>query len=890
MTLSLHDRLGPYEVLGSLGAGGMGEVYRARDTRLGREVAIKVLPGEFFTDSERLKRFEREASSASALNHPNIITVHQIEQFGSTPLIVMELVLGKTLRQLLLAGRLPTKKSLSIAAQVADGLACAHEAGIVHRDLKPENLMVTKDGRVKIVDFGLAKIAPVESVRPSHRDEPTMTMGTMPGIVLGTVGYMSPEQASGQQTDYRSDQFSFGSILYEMMTGRHAFHRKTGAETLAAIIREEPEPIELVNPSAPAALRWIVERCLSKDPEDRYVSTRDLARDLAVGWQHASEITGTSGSVPKVGPPEAAKRPFVWPAAAVALGALMVVLVLILSQFQRTTTAENPTRFWITPPESGVFHSLGYDAGPMTLSPDGRRIAFVASDPKGKSSIWVRPLDALIAAEIAGTEGASFPFWSWDSRFLGFFADGKLKKIEVAVGTAETLCEVQDARGGTWNREGVILFSPARNRLIYRVSSSGGSPIPVTQLNTTSEIGHRFPFFLPDGRHFLYSARDENGANEILVASLDSKERKSLVHASSNAVYSPPGYLLFVQDGNLVAQPFDAKRLKTTGEPLLVAKEVRYFSLVGKGVFSVSENGVLAYQSGPAAVGSQLLWFDRAGKQIGSTGVPANYGDPRISPDGKKIAMTVADPQTGNPDIWIYDLPRDVTTRFTFGAAWDIIPIWSPDGSRVLFSSNRGGLFDLYVKAFSKTAEDEMFLTSKQHKWPDDWSGDGRFIAFDISSAGGMKAIWILPLFGDRKPFAFERSEFSEFGAAFSPDGRWLAYVSEESGGREVYLQSFPDRGEKLRISIAGGVDPKWRADGRELFYQALNNQLMAVKLETGGRLTASSPTALFKMNPTSINDIYDVAPDGQSFLVNTVSREDSSPITVVLNWAAGLK
>ena len=549
-------------------------------------------------------------------------------------------------------------------------------------------------------------------------------------------------------------------------------------------------------------------------------------------------------------------------------------------------------RFSVLPPEAWAFHSLGYDAGPVTVSPDGRLLAFVALDTEGRSSLWVRKLDALAAEQLAGTEGASFPFWSSDSRFLAFFSGGKLKKIEASGGTPQTLCAVQDARGGTWSREGIILFSPARNRLIYRVSSSGGPVTPATQLSRSrSGVSHRWPFFLPDGRHFLYWARDANGASEIDIGSLDSPEGKPLVRATSNAVYSPPGYLLFIRDGSLLAQAFDAKKMQITGEPVIVAKEVRYFPLVAKGVFSVSENGVLAYQVGVAAANSQLLWFDRAGKRLGSSGAPGNYGDPRISPDGKRIAMAVADPQTGNPDIWIYDRARSLTTRFTFGAAWNIIPIWSPDASSVLFCSNRAGLFNLYVKASSGMGGERVLLDSNQHKWPDDWSADGRFVAYNISNPKGKKEIWILPLFGDKVPFPFEQSEFSEFDAAFSPDGGWLSYVSEESGGREVYVQSFPARGEKLQISTAGGVTPKWRADGKELFYQALDNQLMAVKLEPGARLKAIAPTALFKMSPSSINKIYDVSADGQSFLVNAVAREEKpSPITVVLNWTAGLK
>jgi eukaryotic-like serine/threonine-protein kinase len=904
MTLSAGTKLGPYEIVSAIGAGGMGEVYKARDARLGREVAIKVLPAELSGDAERRSRFEQEARAASGLNHPNIVTVYDIGTHEATIYIAMELVEGKTLRELLAAGPLPMRKLLSIAAQVAEGLAKAHAAGIVHRDLKPENLMVSTDGFVKILDFGLAKLIPTSSEALSQMP----TMGgpeTHPGSLLGTVGYMSPEQASGQAVDFRSDQFAFGSILYEMATGRRAFRRATTVDTLSAILHEEPEAIGQLNREISPPCRWIVERCLAKDPEDRYASTRDLARELSGVRDHISEVTGSvEGVAPSPLPFRRRNRERVAWIAAVA--ALLFALPAVV-RFERRPA----------PPAASIRSSIVLSETPslraVALSPDGAKLAFVARDSSGKSLLWIRALASPEARPLAGTDDPSFPFWSPDSRYIGFFADGKLKKIEATGGPSQTLCDAPSPRGGSWSRNEVIVFSPVPLGPLYRVSASGGLAVPATKRDLSrGESSHRWPFFLPDGRHFLYLAASYSAGYVlptasstrivserklgIYVRSLDSNEERFLLPATSNVAYAPPGYLLFFREGNLFAQPFDASRLQLSGEPFAVAQDLQYSPQIYDALFSVSENGFLVFQHRSSGPGSRLAWFDRSGKQLGFLGDAGDQANPRISPDGKRVALDITDHKTGNMDIWIYEVSGGLATRMTSDPAIDSGPIWSPDGKRIAFLSNRRDRADIYEEDSSGDRPERAALADERINFPNDWSPDGRFILFTALDAATNFELWALPLGSSRNPTPFIRAKFGITDGQFSPDGRWVAYCSNESGQWEVFVAAFPGPGGNWKVSSAGGSEPRWRRDGKELFYIAPDGELMAVEVQERESLEAGTARPLFathRRQPVSSTDLfsYDVAADGQRFLINSpIAGQTSVPITLVQNWAAGAK
>lgn len=879
MTVSARTRLGPYEMLGLLGVGGMGEVYRARDTRLQREVAVKVLPAELSSDGARLKRFEREARLVSALNHPNIVTIHEVGQSDSTSFIVMELVEGKTLTELLHTA-LPLRKLLSIAAQVADGLAKAHASGIVHRDLKPENVMVTGEGFVKVLDFGLAKLTHPDS--DSGQKEQTLPGGTEPGIVMGTVGYMSPEQAAGQRVDFRSDQFSFGSILYEMVTGKRAFQRATKPETLAAIIREEPEPLTRAAPKTPTNLARIVERCLAKDPEDRYGSTKDMARDLAA-------IRDDFGSQPGFPAPVVAQRKARRLLTTVLLATAALILGVVGTLVSTRSDRPGKIQSSLLPPEKFVFHT-----GNMALSPDGHRIAFVTVNPAGARGLWVRALDSSSAQPLPGTEGACDPFWSPDGRFLGFFAGGKLKKIDASGGAPQTLADAPSGLGGSWNRDGLILFAPTAQDPIHQVSSSGGASSPVTErAGSPVEISHRWPFFLPDGRHFLYLAQSaQKEKSGIYVGSLQSRERKLLVNADSKVAYSLPGFLLYCRERTLLAQPFDPTGLRLSGEAFPVGEKVQYLFNEASAAFSVSLNGVLAYQTGAAVGQSQLVWFDRSGKQLQTVGSPADYTEPRLSRDGQRVAVAISDSQ-GRADLWLVELASGTPTRFTSDPARDFAAVWSPDDSRLVFCSVRKGPADIYQKVSEGTGADGPLLASDAYKIPNDWSPDGRFIAFQrVDPKTKTKLdLWVFSL-SDRKATLFLQTAANERSARFSPDGRWVAYGSDESGEDEVYVQPFPGPGRRWRVSTAGGRHPTWRGDGKELIYLEPPNKLMAVEVRTEAAFAAGLPKLLFepRMKPL-VQRQFDVSSDGNRFLINLVGPEEASaPLTLVQNWTAGLK
>ncbi|MFN2480058.1 MAG: protein kinase, partial [Pyrinomonadaceae bacterium] len=837
MALSPNTRLGRYEIRAQIGAGGMGEVYLARDPKINRDVAIKVLPADFSSDAERLRRFEQEAQAAGALNHPNILSIYDVDTHDGSPYVVSELLEGETLREQLGGAPLPARKALDYALQTARGLAAAHEKGIVHRDLKPENLFVTQDGRVKILDFGIAKLVEPRDGSEARTDLPTRKLNTEPGVVVGTVGYMSPEQVRGQRVDHRSDIFSLGVVLYEMLSGRRAFHGGSAVETLNAILKEDPPELSESNGQINPALERVVGHCLEKSPGQRFQSAWDVAFALEALSGLSSSRTGAA-ALPLTSGWTKNRERVAWAVAGILLLGLLAALPFAIAHLRRAPVEERVLRLSLLPPENA---SMSRIVPAMALSPDGRRLAFIATF-EGRELLWVRSLDSHSAQALPGTEGASGaspPFWSPDGRFIGFFGGGKLKKIEASGGPPQSLCDTAASRGGTWNRDGVIIFGDTSGPL-YRVSASGGEPTPVMPLDQSRlESSHRWPQFLPDGRHFLYFVRSgQIESRGVYVGSLDSKETKRLIPTALNATYAPPGLLLFMREETLMAQKFDAEKLELAGEPFPVAEHVAYNIGLGRGAFSVSENGVLAFRSG-SGDRDRLLWFDRGGKQIGTLGAPGIYFTLWLSPDERQAAVESTDPRMGTPDIWLFDLARGIPSRFTTDPAGDTSPLWSPDGSRVVFSSSREGVRHLYQKIASGGGQEELLFKSSEEKVPDDWSSDGQLILYQTLNPKTKWDLWVLPMSGDRQPAPFLRTEFNEVQAQFSRDGKWVAYTSDVSGAPEVYVQTFPASGGRWRVSTGGGSQPRWRRDGRELFYIAPDRKLMAVSIKPGAAFEA---------------------------------------------------
>jgi eukaryotic-like serine/threonine-protein kinase len=881
MPLSPGARLGPYEILSPLGVGGMGEVYRARDTRLERTVAVKVLPEEFAHEPERLRRFEGEARSASALSDPHIVTVFDVGEANGIHFFASELIEGSDLRHLLESGALPVKKALDLAAQITSGLAAAHEKGIVHRDLKPENILITKSGLAKIADFGLAKL--VESSAAKISQFPTSDgHQTSAGVIMGTVAYMSPEQARGASLDFRSDQFAFGSILYEMLAGRRPFRGDSSTEALAAILRDEPEPLEKAAPNAPAPIWWIAERCLAKEPAERYESTRDLARDLATLRDRiaSASLAGlAAGTLPRR---FGRSGRIAWAAAALAT---LAALILAAVHFRQRPLRRSPARFLVAPPEKATLSSGLGEWHNLAVSPDGSRIAFVAS-LEGKSRIWVRPLDALSAESLAGTEGGDSPFWSPDGASVGFFADEKLKTIAAGGGPAQTICPAAGQKGGAWGRTGTILFTQTFSPKdgLYSVPASGGEPRQITG-DSGDFSGVRWPRFLPDGRRFLFLASSAKEKAKVLVSGeLGSSEIRRVAPIRSRVELSADGDLFYVRDGVLVMQAFDFSTLHLTSDPVPVAEKIPYFSPTGWAPFSVSENGVVAYQAGAAE--SPLRWLDRKGQAVATLGPPGDYSSVRLSPDGRKAVVEKIDPATGLSDLWIADISRDVLTRFTADPGSESSPVWSPDGTEIAFVSHGIAPPTLRRKRLDDSSGGEI-LAKEGFPFPTAWSRDGRFIAY--FTMGPKYAMWLLPLSGDRKPSPFRQTQFNEGGLTFSPDGRWVAFLSDESALPQLYVASSSGSGPKWQVS-SGPIDtklPRWRGDGQELFYVAADRQLTSVPVKTNaGTFEPGSPVPLFRIQSEGLSG-YDVSADGQRVLTSSGRSLGSQPITVMLNWAA---
>ncbi len=887
MTLSAGQKLGPYELGEAIGAGGMGEVYRARDTRLDRTVAIKVLPAHLADSPDLRQRFEREARAISSLNHPHICSLYDVGHQDGVSYLVMEFLEGETLAQRLERGAMPLSDVLKYGVQIADALDKAHRQGVVHRDLKPGNIMLTPQGGAKLMDFGLAKsaiaAASVSSLTaPAHATSPITTKG----MIVGTFQYMSPEQVEGKEVDARSDLFAFGAVLYEMLTGRRAFQGKSQLSVASAILEKEPEPISVIQPLTPPALDRTIRKCLAKDPEDRWQTARDLQLELK--WIAESGSQAGAPAVVLAGRKQ--RELLAWIAAA----AFAVLAIAFTVGFVMRAPQPPPVlRATILPPDKTSFVAA-------VVSPDGTRLAFTARGSDGALKLWVRSLDALSAQPLAGTEGAYLPFWSPDGRSLGFFTqDRQLKKLEASGGPPITLCDIPAvARGGTWNLDGVILFATVGRYGIQRVSSAGGAATPATKLGEArKDANHRWPVFLPDGRHFLYNVRatvrNEAMGEDLYVGSLDGKVNKKLLPVSFSVQYSA-GHILFVRESTLMAQPFDSKRLELTGDAFPIAEQILTFAGFGLSAISASEDGVLAYRTGAGPIGSKLVWFDRQGKELGVLGDQAIYISPKISSNGQKVAVDISDPKVGPPDVWVYDVVRKLRTRLTFDPQVDVAPEWSPDSTRVVFLSTRKGVNDLYMKDASGAGNDELLFESGENKTPTSWSADGKFILFTSIGSKTRADIWVLPMTGERKPYLFLQTDYAESEAVFSPDGRWVAYRSNESGRDEIYVKPFPGPAGRWQVSTGGGTFPKWRRDGKELFYMGDDDKIMAAEIRMkGAALEVGAVRVLFQTRAArqGPGGVFDATGDGQRFLVNTLAVEQfASPITLVVNWPAGVK
>jgi len=921
VALSSGTRLGAYEIIVAIGSGGMGEVYRATDPRLGRDVAIKVLPASLSNDPDRLRRFEQEARAAAALNHPNVLAVYDVGTHEASPYIVSELLTGATVRDRLNAGPLPVHKAIDTAVQVTRGLAAAHEKGIVHRDLKPENVFVTESGLVKILDFGLAKLTrpdPALSAESVVTREPD----TRPGIVMGTVGYMSPEQVRGLQADHRTDIFAFGALLYELLAGRRAFDGNTNADVMTAILKEDAPDLRAAQRQIPPALVRIVDRCLEKSPAARFQSAGDLGFAL-------EGLTGHTGAVDAVpGPAPHSRARLAWTVAGVLAVALAGALAWgAVASFKRPPV-ETATAFSLNMPAGWTLMLTDgvTSSAPLAVSPDERQIAFVAQSGDGKSAIWLRTRDILAPRMLPGTEGASSPFWSPDGRHLAFFIGPQLKRVDISTGLSTVICEVTyPAIGGTWNAAGTILFAeggPAASRAagLWKVQAAGGPPVSATQRGD-KETNHVNPLFLPDGRHFLFRALTGPVVRgPIYLASVDGKNATRLLDVdSSNVVYSK-GHLLFLRGSTLVAQSFDESRLTLSGEPFAVAESIQAVGAVPSGVFSASPTGLLAYQTGSLSLGSSLVWFDRTGKRLGTMGHAGAYADVQLSPDGTQAAVSSPDALSGRSprpsaesaaatadrtfDIWFFDVASGLPRRLTFDAADDLAALWSPNGKEVVFNSRRRGYLDLYRKAADGSGAETELLVDQTDKTPISWSPDGTALLYLVGAmpargrrggVGGKMAIWVLPMTEGGKPFTFIANLSSAHLARFSPDGRWVAYGFTENRREEVYVVPFPqgDRGGRWQISSEGGFAPRWSLDGKEIYYisPGPDPRLMARAFSSVGiTFRPLGITPLFSFRPGGPRSTYDVTRDGR-FLVNTVDAPDKAspmgPPTIVTDWLA---
>src|SRR5580692_2487301 len=882
MALTSGTKLGPYEIQSPLGAGGMGEVYRAKDTRLDRTVAIKILPTHLSANTEFKQRFVREARTVSSLNHPHICHLYDVGSQDGTDFLVMEFLDGETLAERLRRGVLPFPELLKIGIEVAEALEIAHRAGIVHRDFKPGNIMLTKAG-TKLMDFGLAKptsvgaagsgSAPLLSAARTMSGATPVSPLTAAGSIVGTIQYMSPEQIEGKEADARSDIFAFGAVLYEMAMGQTRVRRQSQISVASAILEKDPEPIRASKPSTPPAFDYLVATCLAKDREDRFQSAHDVRLQLKGILQSPQ----TPAYVTAVQSPRT-----VFPAALLAGAGLLLVAAGILFYFsQRASTPPLSVRAYIPPPPETTFRASGFDAGPVVVSPDGKTLGFSAVDDKGHTNLWLRPLDAQQATMLPSTEDAATPFWSPDSRYLAFVADRKLKTISVSGGDALTLPGDVHSGCGDWSSTGIILFFKQNFGPISQISASGGQVSPATRLDK-NEIANQDPSFLPDGKHFLYVSFQLSRPSRIKLGVLGKPEQDGIEIAPGSRAVFASDHLLFVRAGHVQAQPFNLRTFTLSGDPQTIG-EAR--------TFSVSQNGVLAYHESSAE--SELKLFDRSGNLIGTPGPLAVYSDPRFSPDGKSIAVTIADPRSGAEDIWVLPIAGGQPTRITFGPD-DYWPVWSPDGKQLAYGARENGKNSILLRSLDGRQPEEVLYQNDAYinGSPIDWSPDGKYLSLDLESREGIFSNWILPLTGDRKTFqppAASHMTVSQYDGRFSSDRRWLAYFSYETGRPEVYVVPC-GAGAKNQVSTTGGWNTMF-SRSNEVFFVSMGNRLMAAHTATQANFHVDSIEPLFQLDLPNFTGIsFDVSPDGKQFVVQTTDHTKSTSITLLTNWSAGLK
>lgn len=891
MPINPGSRLGPYEVMSAIGAGGMGEVYQAKDTRLERLVAIKVLLSHLTSSPDLLARFEREAKIVSGLQHPNICVLHDIGKQDGVDYLVMEFLEGETLATRLSKGPMKIQEALKIGIEIADALDKAHRQGIVHRDLKPGNVMLTKAG-AKLMDFGLAKPTILGASAGAGSGAPAFSAVTMSnpaspitqaGSVVGTVQYMSPEQVSGQQVDARSDIFAFGVMMYEMLSGKRAFTGKTQLRVASSILEEVPESLSSIQPLVPPALEFVVNSCLVKEPENRTQSISDVKRQLQWILDGGSQVNMPAVVVHK----RRSREHVAW---SVAAFFVLVSLVGGFFYWRATSEPKQVMRGNLLPPSVSKQGILD-----PTISPDGRYVVYT-SDNNGLHQLFLQPFDSPIPQPISGSDGANFPFWSADSRSVGFFANGKMKRAEVAGGPVQAIADAPNGRGGAWNADGTILYAPDSNGSLFRVSAAGGKPTKVTTLDHAKHHAtHRWPTFLPDGKHFLFmvgTTGNDNPSNEVYIGSLDSPDAKAVIAASSNPQYAS-GYLLFRRETSLMAQPFDDKRGQTTGDAVPIVEQLKFAPSLSLAAFSASMNGILVYQTGAVSDTSRLLWFDVSGKQTGTLGQPELGSAIRISPDEKQTAETMTD-STGNIDIWVYDNAREIKTRLTFDPSRDVLPIWFPDGKRIVFSSERfDNRFQIFVKNADGSGTEEQLLKSGDTDLASDISSDAKYLVFIRRVTGGPNGtdLWVMPLTGEQKPYPYLATHYNESYARISPDVHWLAYSSNESGRDEVYVSTFPVGGSKWQISNGGGNYPIWSKDGKQIYYRSPDNHLMVAPVTfTNASVQPGAPRELFIFNPVLTFACIDVTRNGR-FLINSATQQaTSAPISFTENWPATVR
>ncbi|HEX6791221.1 MAG TPA: protein kinase [Candidatus Krumholzibacteria bacterium] len=899
MHLSPGQRLGPYEIVAALGAGGMGEVYRARDTRLGREVAVKVLPQHLSSNPEVRTRFEREAKTVSGLNHPHICVLHDVGRDGEIDYLVMELVEGQTLAMRLAKGALPVADVLRIGAEIADALDRAHRAGVIHRDLKPGNIMLTRGGS-KLMDFGLARASGLAGASGSGSlgtltHSPTVAQPlTAEGTLVGTFQYMAPEQLEGREADARSDVWALGCVLYEMATGKRAFEGKSQASLITAIMGSEPAPLSQVAPMAPPALWRLVQGCLAKDPADRVQSAHDVKLQLA--WIAEG---GSDAGVPKpVAQKRRSRERTAW-----SLAASLAVVCAMLAARSLMTRGEAPaqvTRTLIAAPPATRLQVTGDDSGPPAISPDGTMVVFTAVGGGGGKRLWLRRLDDFTARPLAGTDDAGYPFWSPDNHSIAFYASGALRRLDLATNSVVTLVDdIPSGRGGTWSTRGVIVYTPSYDSGLRRVSEAGGPTDAATVLDTTIATTHRFPQFLPDGKHFIYLAASHNTngpASAVYCASLDGGEPVRVIESKASAVYAD-GFLFFVRDSTLMAQEFDVAKRATRGEPRATREAVHLDRSTWNSPLSISDNGVLVYAMGGGSGNNRAALYDRTGRRIRNLTPVGNILSVNATPDGRRIAFEWQ--QQPLADIWLVDVASGTRSRLTRSPDDDNSPVWLPDGRNILFTARNQMRYRLYETRVDGSSEPRMVLEdASKDVWPLDVSSDGRWLLHGVGAVAGNRAfgaLWIRSLTGAGPPQMLIPEALGFFSAQFSGDGKWIAYDTEESGRSEVYVSPMPLPGQgfsaRWQVSTSGGMRPRWRGDSRELYYGRPDGMIVAVAVDgTGNEFRVGNETALFQAFQRVDVQTMDVSDDGQSFFVNTLGGDEAEPLAVVTNWVQTLR